>query len=136
MKVTKLIREYVTEKVSEVYDSRVNPFTEQAKADKEMLDRFEEELRNNQQAMLDGFVSEHELYCYWGDHEPATKFTATTCSIGNYLTKSMMDERRWRYENNRQKKAKIQEIILNLELGATRKELDEMLANVLKGDAE
>lgn len=42
MKVTKLIREYVEERVSKVYDAKENPYAYQAELDKKKLEDFQE----------------------------------------------------------------------------------------------
>lgn len=130
MKVTKLIREYVTEEVSKVYDAKVNPYSEQAEIDKEELKKFEKELRNQQQALIDEFCSKTQLFNHW-NYVPASA-NAQCPGISYLYTQSMIDEAKWNKENNRLKNAKIREIIVNLELGANRQELNDMIAKLME----
>lgn len=134
MKVTKLIREYIEEQVSNVYDAKVNPYTEQAKADKEMLTTFQNDLHCQQKKMLDEFMEKNKLFCDWGNHSPIESISTSVPGIYRYYTKAMLDEELWRKENNRCKHIKIKEIMVNLELGATRQELNEMIAKLLEED--
>ena len=131
MKVTKLIREYIEEKVSKAYDSRVNPYSERAAEDREALEAFGKDLIRQQQELLDEFTKRYELFYRYRDNSRVTKISACCPGVSGYDTKAMRDELEWRNENIRVKNRKIREIVVNLELGATRKELDEMLENML-----
>ena len=133
MKITKLIREYVEEQVAKVYDARKNPYAEQAEQDKQKIEAFEQELRDQQKEALDKFLAENELFenDWRGTRRKATMGTSTPC-VSYYKTQAMLKSKEWQEENSRQKKAKTREIMLALELGANRKELDEMLAKLLE----
>lgn len=134
MKVTKLIREYVEEQVSKVYDAKVNPYSEQAELDRKMLEAFEEELKDQQRKAIDKFLSENELFeDHWGGFR--RKEVCTSIPTFSYcLTQTMLDEKRWKEENHKNKRTKIREIMLALELGANRQELNDMIAALLKED--
>lgn len=135
MKVTKLIREYVEEQVSKVYDAKVNPYSEQAELDKKKIEAFKEELKAQQIETITRFMSENELF---EEHYRSgfTPFEISTSipSFYHVKTKAMVDESKWAEENRRNKKAKIRDIILALELGANRQELNDMIAALLKED--
>lgn len=134
MKVTKLIREYVTDEVSKVYDSKVNPYSEQAKLDKQMLDAFTELLRTQQRESIKAFMSENELFTeHWGEVKPYT-ISLSVPSFSYIKTKAMLDEKKWNDNNIKAKNAKIRDIMVSLELGANRHELNAMLAELLKED--
>ena len=132
MKVTKLIREYVTDEVSKVYDAKVNPYSEQAKIDKQMLEAFTEYLRTQQREAIKKFMSENVLFTDgWSGIRPY-EISLSVPSFSYVKTKAMIDEKEWKDENTKAKNAKIRDIILSLELGAHRQELNDMLAQLLK----
>ena len=135
MKITKLIREYVEEQVAKVYDSRKNPYTEQVEQDKQKIKDFEQELEVQQKEALDKFLAENELFeDNWQGISRKTTMCTNTPSVSYYKTRAMLDAKKWQEENSRQKKAKTREIMLALELGANRKELEEMIAKLLEED--
>ena len=134
MKVTKLIREYVEEEVCKVYESKQNPYSEQANVDREKIEEFKKLLRNQQQELIDTFTSTTPLVS-WYNYEPTT-VSATIPTFSGVVTQAMLDESNWRKENTRLKQAKIREIILNLELGANREELKAMIAELIKESTE
>ena len=131
MKVTKLIREYVEEQVSKAYDARNNPYAEQAELDRQKLEDFKKMLHEHQRWDIDNFFAENTVLDGWNSYKPCIVHT-TIPGFSRCVTPAMRCEEDWHNENTAAKKAKIREIMLNLELGATRKELDEMLAKVLE----
>jgi hypothetical protein len=132
MKVTKLIREYVEEQVAKVYDAKVNPYSEQAESDRQMLKAFEEKLRTQQREAIEKFISENELFeDGWGGLKPKTVST-TVPGFTYTLTRAIIDEKKWKEENKKAKNAKVREIILTLELGANRQELNDMIAKLME----
>jgi hypothetical protein len=132
MKVTKLIREYVTDEVSKVYDAKVNPYSEQAKIDREILKTFTEYLRTQQRESIEEFISDKALFeeC-WKGVRPY-EISLSVPSFHYVKTQAMIDEKKWNEENTHAKNVKIRDIILSLELGANRQELNDMLAELLK----
>jgi hypothetical protein len=135
MKITKLIREYVEEQVAKVYDTKTNPYSEQAESDRQKLKAFTEELHKLQSEAIEKFRSENELFEYgWGELRSNIKVTTSVPSFNYYYTKAMVDERKWNEENKRNKKEKIREIMLALELGANRQELNDMITKLLGED--
>lgn len=132
MKVTKLIREYVEEQVSIAYDAKVNPYKEQANLDREKIKNFQEELHLQQKELLNNFLSENKLFDDWGNHRPITNISTCTPGFHRYYTTAMLNEKQWENENQRLKSAKIREIMINLELGANRQELNDMIAKLME----
>lgn len=130
MKVTKLIREYVEEQVSKVYEAKENPYTKQAEIDREIVHAFENKLRIAQQELIDKFLAEFPLFDAYNG-EPTTRKAASP-NFSYDFSQAMIDRRNWDRENIRQKKAKIKEIMIALELGANRQELNEMIAKLLE----
>ena len=130
MKVTSNIREYIKEEISRILDSKVNPYSEQAEADKQMISDFGEELRGVQKAMLNRFIEDNELVDTWCGRN--TKFMASPSSpsFGHAATPAMVKAQQWEEENKKYKDSKTREIIAKLELGANRNELEAMLAEL------
>lgn len=134
MKVTKLIREYVEEQVAAAYNSKENPYAAQAAMDKQMLEAFTQELHDQQKEAIEKFIAEHEIFeDGWRGNRQITTASTNVPSFTWYVTQAMIDEKKWKDENSRQKRDKIREILLALELGANRKELEEMIAKLLEG---
>lgn len=133
MKVTKLIREYVEEQVSKVYDAKVNPYTEQAELDRQKVKAFTEELRVQQKAAIERFLSENELFeDDWRGLRRKTEACTSVPRFDYCNTQAMLDQKEWHIKNKQAKAAKIREIILNLELGANKQELNEMIAKLME----
>jgi len=130
MKVTKLIREYVEEKVGAAYAAKVNPYTEQANLDKEKLKAYQELICKQQREFLDAILKEVQLFNHW-NKEPVTQISTSCPSLMSFKTRAMQQAADWDAENKRLKNAKIKEILLALELGANRRELEEMLSKML-----
>ena len=126
MKVTKLIREYIEEQVSMVYDAKTNPYAEQANRDRQKIRDFGDTLRKQQQAAIDQFVAEMPVYDSWRDWGPF-KPEPRCPDFGRARSKAMMEKERWEKENQKAKAAKIREIMLAVELGANRTELNDMI---------
>ena len=132
MKVTKLIREYVEEQVSKVYDTKINPYSEQAEIDRQKIKDFEHYLRQAQQELIDQFLIELPLFNAY-NREPTDR-KASVSNLSYDYSQNMINEMDWKRENIRKKKDKIKEIMLALELVANRQELNDMIAKLLEGD--
>lgn len=132
MKVTKLIREYITEEVSKVYNAKVNPYSEQAEIDRQKLKDFTAELSAQQKEAIEKFISENELFedDWRGFRRKTTASTNVPC-FDYCKTQAIIDEKKWNEENQRAKNAKIRDIVLSLELGANRQELNDMIAALI-----
>lgn len=138
MKVTKLIREYVTAKVEEVYSQKKSPYAEQAQKDREALKDLTNELLEMQKTRIQQFILEHELFekSWTGTPKPYSISTHVP-SFGYVHTQAMIDDENWQNELKAQKLARTREIMVALELGANRTELNEMIAALLKeGDTD
>ena len=133
MKVTKLIREYVAEQVAVKY-----PETEDEKLYKEKLDKIQ-----NKTDELNKQIKEYSLkLCkqanedlgidVWVDKNDKIHLSSCYCiaSSGSYNNPYAIKLRT--LQNARTKKINdtIKNILVNLELGATKAELDEMLKNL------
>jgi hypothetical protein len=132
MRVTKLIREYVEKKVNESYPKsfaefayeehykNINKAIEEAN-DKvyEYAKKLAEELNANY-----GFPAESDLSaCYHCN---------TVRNKCNYDSEIYLAYRKAKDERQKKIAEKIEEILLTLELGGSKADLDEMLANIGK----
>lgn len=135
MKLTKLIKEFVEEEVSKVYNAKVNPYTEQAKSDREKIEALKVTIRSRQKETIDSFMAEMPLYDK-DSRNNVCPFTYSTSvpSFYHAKTQAMIDEEMWIVNNNTAKREKIREIFINLELGSNRQDLLDMIAK-LKEDA-
>lgn len=127
MKVTKYIREYVTEEVNRIYNAKKNPFEEEYNAWKETVSKFRDALLEEVKARVQVFAD--ECGCVKWDGKP---YTADGCvsnfSFGSMRAKCDTDYHKWREANEKAKQNKIREILISLELGATKSELTDMIA--------
>ena len=133
MKVTKIVREFVEEEVNKKYPMPVEP-TEAIQQEKSKLERRVEEAVMAASEVLTAKL--HELgVIYPGiKRMKVTSFTRID-DKGNsvYVNYSRPVQEAWHKETTKveAKRAKaIKDILVSLELGGTKKELMEMLANL------
>lgn len=133
MKVTKLIREYVTEQVTAKY-----PETENEKLYKEKLDKIENKVNelNNQikqyALKLCKQANEDLGIDVWADKNDKIHLISCYCIIasGSYNNPYAINLQILKNDRNKKISDTIKNILVNLELGATKAELDEMLKNL------
>lgn len=125
MKITRLIREYVTDEVTKVYEAKLNPYTEQAEMDRQKILSFRAELKAIQQEALDKFVVEMNLMNR--DGSSRCTIEASVPYMQWAVTQAMFNEQMWIKENRVLRDRKIKEILTALELGATRLDLLDMM---------
>ena len=133
MKVTKLIREYVAEQVMAKY-----PETEGEKLYREKLDEIQNKIDE-----LNNQIKEYALkLCQqanedlgidaWADKNDKIHLSSCYCiaSSGSYNNPYATNLRTLKNDRNKKINDTIKNILVNLELGATKAELDEMLKNL------
>ena len=133
MKVTRLIKEYVAEQVTAKY-----PETEDEKLYQEKLDKIQ-----NKTDELNKQIKEYSLkLCkqanedlgidVWADKNDKIHLSSCYCiaSSGSYNNPYATNLRTLKNERNKKINDTIKNILVNLELGATKAELDEMLKNL------
>ena len=127
MKVTKFIREYVTEEVNRIYNAKKNPFEEEYNAWKETLREFHDAIRQEIKNRVQAFADENGCVGYGGKPYSSDSVLSVP-SFGCMRAKCENDYYAWRDANDKAKKDKIREILISLELGATKSELTDMIA--------
>ena len=127
MRVTKLIREYVEKSVKAVYEPKIKAvgteYQARKEALKEQLEAFVEQADASAKKMIAdaGFELRYNRSYYLQ-------------SYGEVCIQALEDENRAkRNALDTEMREKINDILLNLELGATRAELDEMIKNLAQG---
>lgn len=132
MKVTKLIREYVAEQITAKYPETEaeKQYTKEIKIIEDKVQELNEKLKNyaldlceqaNKDLGIDDWARDDHIHLY-----SPTRYLLSS-GWNNPYAKSLNS-----LKNNRDKKISdtIKNILVNLELGATKAELDEMLKNL------
>lgn len=134
MKVTKLIREYVEEQVASVYAPAIKKLEDQqkeeAKAREAAAERISQIVEEAEAKAIMILETEFPSYITRPTGYNRTKFYTMVCrsSSPEYYNPELEQ----RIEDLKTARAKaIKSILTDLELGATRKELDEMIAKLL-----
>lgn len=127
MRVTKVIREYVEECVTEMYASKINNCSGDYFKKKKEVEKILEKMADEFDAAAKKVIEESGFSInswYNGVEMHIIEYT------GNFGDKqySPIAKERTRLINERDRK--IQDILVNLELGGTKAELDEMLKKI------
>lgn len=126
MRVTKIIREYVEEAVNGIYNPLIKncdgDYYEKKKEVEEILEKMADEFDAAAKKVIkeNGFSIDS-----WNDREKT--IITYTCNFGGKESMPILEKRR---KLRDEKTRKIQDILVNLELGGTKAELDEMLKKI------
>ena len=126
MRVTKIIKEYVEETVNGIYDPIIGNCSNDYSEKKNEVEEILEKMVNEFDAAAKKVIKEHgfTINSWYGKEQHIVGYT---CNFGDEEFKSVADKRN---ELRDEKRRKIQDILVNLELGGTKAELDEMLKNI------
>ena len=126
MRVTKIIREYVEEAVNGIYDPIIGNCSNDYSEKKNEVEEILEKMVNEFDTAAKKVIKEHgfTINSWYGKEQHIVGYT---CNFGDKEFKSVADKRN---ELRDEKRRKIQDILVNLELGGTKAELDEMLKNI------
>lgn len=126
MRVTKIIREYVEETINGIYDPIIGNCSKDYSEKKNEVEEILEKMVNELDVAAKKMIEEHgftiDSWCGKEQH-----IVGYTCNFGGKEYESIKDKRN---ELRDEKRRKIQDILVNLELGGTKAELDEMLKNI------
>lgn len=126
MRVTKLIREYVEETVNGIYEPLIKNCDRDYYEKKEEVEKILEKLADEFDAAAKKIIKENGFSIdSWDDREKT--IITYTCNFGNKEYMPILEKRR---KLRDEKKQKVQDILVNLELGGTKAELDEMLKKI------
>ena len=131
MRVTGIMKEYITEEVKKKIEPK---YEEKAKIKKtrdnikdEFITKLNEELNNQMNKAIDNFLSTHEVY---EDNRSYTWGSVIALNYSLISNKKDDDIENWRKDMEKEITEKVKEIIVTLELGGTKKDLDELLNNI------
>lgn len=126
MRVTKLIREYVEEVVNGIYEPLIKNCDGDYYEKKKEVETILEKLADEFDAAAKKIIKENGFSIdSWDDREKT--IITYICNFGNKEYMPILEKRR---KLRDEKKQKIQDILVNLELGGTKAELDEMLKKI------
>lgn len=130
MRVTKIVKDYIEKCVREKVYKKYEAEEAEAKRQNDILSNFEEELeeliRKTAKEKIDTFVEENDFI----------EVSDSSWSVnGGYKLsiKNIMYENsvhKWRRRADREVREKVTDIIVTLELGGTRADLDRMLSEI------
>ena len=132
MRVTKLIREYVEKTVSEKFDKQTSPEEIAYKDLEKKLLTFREEVDEQvvkfTQTAIDNFLSANDI----PEDVKKTICNREPITISYHLYNTDIDckARAKRTERNKARDEAIENILLTLELGGTKADLDRMIAEL------
>lgn len=126
MRVTKIIREYVEETINGIYDPIIGNCSKDYSEKQNEVEEILEKMVNEFDVAAKKVIKEHgfTINSWYGKEQHIIGYT---CNFGDEEFKSVADKRN---ELRDEKRRKIQDILVNLELGGTKAELDEMLKNI------
>lgn len=128
MRVTKIIREYVEETVNGIYDPIIGDCSKDYSSKKNEVEGILEKMADEFDVAAKKIIKEHGFTINsWNGEEK--HIVSYTCNFGEKEYEPILVERR---KLRNEKMQKIQDILVNLELGGTKAELDEMLKNIRK----
>ena len=128
MRVTKIVREYIEESVSKKYqsaeDAIVKKYEPMERAYDEAIKAVKAEIKEVWGKHLSSFYTKEELKLLMDNH---TEYVPSTYHVGM----AWQQERAERRNALRDAKEKtIRDILIKLELGGTKEDLDKMLSEI------
>ena len=127
MKVTKIIREYVEEQVEKIYRGKMIDTIEMHKELKHKIANIANEyLQQANDNILNALAKENiEVKPFYKEEKLIIGF-----NLLEYP--QVVEQEKINLKLRREKEQKIREILATLELGGTKKDLDDMLAKIAK----
>lgn len=130
MRVTKTVREYIEKKVAEKVYVKYEAEKLEAKRQYEEINNFVKELENTMNEYVDKhikmFVEEHP-YAERGAREKLVCFYSTINVADRHMNSSVHN---WQKRALAEIKEKVDDIIVTLELGGTKADLERMISEI------
>lgn len=126
MRVTKIIREYVEETINEIYSPIIENCSKGYSEKKNEVEDILEKMADEFDTAAKKVIKEHgfTINSWYGAEKHIVSYA---CNFGEKEYAPILAERK---KLRDEKMQKIQDILVNLELGGTKAELDEMLKNI------
>lgn len=125
MRVTKIVREFIEEKVKEKYTDRINACAAQYHEEQEEINKELRGIVAGANEQVRKFLEEN--YPSWAKANAERQLVSLYTPNNNEM---YAEVRRREEELKRERNAHITNIVVNLELGGGRAELEEMLAKI------
>lgn len=137
MRVTKLIKEYITERVSERYPLPVKKESGVEAAYTELREHLNKTIKAEAEIFIKKWVDEVD-YVGWRssrrdevDEQKIKDFVSAMHLNYDFITSKSKSEYEKAVEKTKEKRSKaVRDILVELELGATKADLDALLANL------
>lgn len=130
MRVTKTVREYIEKKVAEKVYVKYEAEKLEAKRQNEEINNFVKELEDTMNEYVDKhikmFVEEHP-YAERGARERLVSFYSPINVIDRRMSSSVHN---WQSRAHAEIKEKVDDIIVTLELGGTKADLERMISEI------
>lgn len=130
MRVTGIMKEYITEEVRKRIEPKYEDKKQAKKARDDIRDNFIDTLNDilNKQKdeAIEAFLTQNKGYIDNRSHNWGNAVTLNYSIIG--IEKD--DIENWRKDMEKEIAEKVKEIVVTLELGGTKKDLDELLNNI------
>lgn len=132
MRVTKLIREYIEKTVSEKFDKQTSPEEIKLKEVEKKIATFVSEVNQQVEEVIDKAIANFLLATKLPEDIKDTIVNKKPNTIGyrTYNTDIDCKARTRRTERNKTRDEAIENILLTLELGGTKADLDRMIAEL------
>ena len=132
MRVTKLIREYVEKTVSEKFDKQTSPEEIKLKEVEKTIANFVSEVNQQVEEIIDKAIANFLLATELPEDIKDTIVNKKPNTIGYRIYNTDIDckARARRTERNKTRDEAIENILLTLELGGTKADLDRMIAEL------
>ena len=138
MRVTKLIKEYVEEEVSKAFsnykEEELKELKDKNTEIKEYIDNINEKLRNESQKIIEEIVQKFNIEDSYPDNKYRNSLEVRYNPIeyNEYYTVLRKEIDKIDQEKRNKINETIKNILIELELGATKKDLDQMIKNLGK----
>lgn len=130
MRVTKTVKEYIEKKVAEKVYVKYEAEELEAKRQHEEINNFIKELEDTMNEYVDKhikmFVEEHP-YAERGTRERLVYFYNTINIVDRHMNSSVHN---WQSRARAEIKEKVDDIIVTLELGGTKADLERMISEI------
>lgn len=130
MRVTKTVREYIEKKVAEKVYVKYEAEKLEAKRQYEEINNFVKELEDTMNEYVDKhikmFVEEHP-YAERGARERLVSFYSPINVVDRHMNSSVHN---WQSRARAEIKEKVDDIIVTLELGGTKADLERMISEI------
>lgn len=130
MRVTKTVREYIEKKVAEKVYVKYEAEKLEAKRQYEEINNFVKELEDTMNEYVDKhikmFVEEHP-YAERGARERLVSFYSPINVVDRHMSSSVHN---WQSRARAEIKEKVDDIIVTLELGGTKTDLERMISEI------